>query len=76
MPLRDGIERHWVGMGPGRGWYCARRHAGGIVITGPGYEKEIFEISRRISEEGHTVAIAEESLTLPAWLNLLNQLSQ
>lgn len=75
MPLRDGIERHWVGMN-GRGWYVGRRHAGGVVVTGPGYLPEMVELANKIRAEGHDVAIAEETITRSAIFRIFIELTQ
>ena len=68
MPLRDGIEHHWVSIG--KPYYVGRRHAGGVVVTGPMYLEEAVATAQRIREEGHQAEISNETATIAAWFRI------
>jgi hypothetical protein len=71
MRLRDGINAHWIGAR----FFVGRRHAGGVVMTGPMRQKDALSRVEQMTSEGHTAVIAEETAIRSAWLWILNQLS-
>ena len=72
MRLRHGLERHWVGAKT----YVARKHAGGLVVTGPEPLSEALKRQTEIKKDGHEAVIVSGERYPAVWLKALVDLTE